>query len=159
MTANRMVPVVAMVIAATGSPPTAAQGQPAGARTGPKVDIVQTVGCAERRSGEGAEWWITQAVDPTVTRGGVFNELQVEEARNASLGSRTFQLVGYADFLDAEGLLQTADRARFTTPEQANATGELREGRTVLVKGALIETDTDPRINLLSVVAVSETCG
>ena len=154
-----MVPVLATVIAVTWSSSAMTQGQPSGERRGTKVSIVQAVGCAEQRTGEASEWWLARAGEPTVTRAGVFNELEVSAAKDASLGSRTFQLIGYADFLDAEGLLQTADRAQFTTPEQANATGELREGRTVLVKGALIETDTDSRINLLSVVAVSETCG
>ena len=64
----------------------------------------------------------------------------------------------YADFLDVEGLLASGDRALFTTPEQANATGELRAGRTVLVKGLLIEADESSRINLMAVVGLSETC-
>lgn len=159
MKANRMVPVLATMIASTWSLSTIAQGQPSGERRGPKVSIVQTVGCAEQRTGEASEWWLTRAGEPTVTRAGVFNELEVNAAQEASLGSRTFQLIGYADFLDTEGLLQAADRAKFTTPDSANATGELRDGHKVLVKGALIETDADPRINLLAVVAVSETCG
>ena len=63
-----------------------------------------------------------------------------------------------ADFLTPEGLLRSGDRALFTTPEQVNATGELRDGRTVLVKGLLIETDAAPRLNLVAVVGLGDKC-
>ena len=159
MTTTRIVLACTLALAVTWSSPTAAQDrQPSGARQ-PQVDIVQTLGCAERRTGEMSEWWLTRALDPTVTRAGVFTRQQIEEAQNAGLGSNRFQLIGFADFLDAEGLLTSGDRAQFTTREQVNATGELRDGRTILVKGALIKTDAEPRINLLSVIGVSETCG
>tara|TARA_B100000949_G_scaffold208474_1_gene200318 strand:- start:239 stop:511 length:273 start_codon:yes stop_codon:yes gene_type:complete len=89
----------------------------------------------------------------------VFNRTEIEEiADTVEPGAREFQLVGVADFLDVEGLLASGDRALFTTPEQANATGELRAGRTVLVKGLLIEADESSRINLMAVVGLSETC-
>ena len=81
------------------------------------------------------------------------------EARSAQLGSRELQLVGVADFLDAESLLRFGERARFTTPEQANASNQLREGSTVLVKGLLIEGGPVDRINLLTVVALTDGCG
>ena len=74
------------------------------------------------------------------------------------MGDRDFQLVGVADFLDAESLLEWGERSEFTTAEQANATGELRERRTVLVKGLLIEADPTSRINLLAVVGLAEEC-
>tara|TARA_B100001123_G_scaffold390896_1_gene468841 strand:+ start:1116 stop:1547 length:432 start_codon:yes stop_codon:yes gene_type:complete len=126
--------------------------------SGPKVNIVQTVGCVERRSGDAAEWWLVQAPEPAVIQAGVFNRSEIEAARNTALGSGTFQLIGVADFLDAAGLLASADRRLFTSPEQVNATGELQEGRKVLVKGALIETDAESRINLLGVIGVADTC-
>ena len=104
-------------------------------------------------------WWLTRAVEPTTTRPRVFNEVEVEEARENTSGDHEFQLVGVADFLTAEGLLRFGQRAIFTNPEQINATGELRAGRTVLVKGLLIEADGLSRINLLSVVGLADTCG
>ena len=67
--------------------------------------------------------------------------------------------MGVADFLGAEALLRSFDRSSFTTPDQVNATGELRAGRTVLIKGLLIESDDTARINLLSVVGLADTCG
>ena len=156
---TRMV-LAGLVIGLLGVPLTAEQrpGQPARGRA-PQVQLVQTVGCVEQRGGA-ADWWLVRAADPTVTRAGVFNVVQVEEMKQAlTLGSKQFHLVGVADFLDAEGLLRTGDRAQFTTPESANATGELRVGRTVLVKGLLIETDEGLRINLTNVVGLADNCG
>ncbi len=135
--------------------PSLLEGQQSSA---PKVNIVQTVGCVERRSGDAAEWWLVQTAEPAVIQAGVFNRSEIQAARNTALGSGTFQLIGVADFLDAAGLLASADRRLFTSPEQVNATGELQEGRKVLVKGALIETDAESRINLLGVIGVADTC-
>ena len=88
---------------------------------------------------------------------------QVEEAKEQPLGSREFQLIGVAEFLDAESLLSFGDRAQFTRADQVNATNELREGRMVLVKGLLIEAGTSAgattRINLLAVVGLADGCG
>ncbi len=136
--------------------PTAVEGQ---RRPEPQVDIVETVGCVEERSGDQATWWLTRAAEPTVTRAGVFNEDQVEEARLTEAGSGAFQLIGVADFLDAEALLSFGDRAQFTNADQVNATGELGAGRTVLVKGLLIEDGAAARINLLAVVGLADGCG
>ncbi len=128
------------------------------ARTQPQVEMVQTTGCVEQRPDGG--WWLTRAAEAEVTRPGVFNHVQVDEVRDAlAPGTNEFQLVGVADFLDADGLLATRGRTEFTTPDQANATGELRPGRTVLVKGLLIEDDDLSRINLTAVVGLSDTCG
>ena len=144
---------LAAVIAMTW--PTSVQGQ----RSEPQVDIVQTVGCVEMRNDDAATWWLTRAADPTQTRAGVFNENQVEEAKEEALGTGEFQLIGVAEFLDAESLLRFGDRAQFTTADQVNATNELREGRTVLVKGLLIEEGGTARINLLAVVGLADACG
>jgi hypothetical protein len=127
-------------------------------RPEPQVEFVQTVGCVERRTREESTWWLTRAAEPTVTRAGVFNEVQVGEAREAALGDGEFRLIGFADFLTPEGLLNFGDRALFTDPDQINASGELRPGRTVLVKGLLIEADGESRINLTSVVGLADAC-
>ncbi len=153
--------LVAAVAAATLAPQiaTAAGQRPSAGRPEPQVEVVQTVGCVEQRISQETTWWLTRAVEPTSTRPRVFNEVEVEEARENTSGDHEFQLVGVADFLTAEGLLRFGQRAIFTNPEQINATGELRAGRTVLVKGLLIETDGLSRINLLSVVGLADTCG
>jgi len=148
---------VTLVCAFAIWPAAAQQGsQPA---TGPKprVDIVQTVGCVEMRGAQAGTWWLTRAAQPAVSREGVFTTAQVAEAKGTPRGSREFRLVGEADFLDRDGLLRTANRAEFTRPDQVNATGALREGRSVLVKGLLIE-GAETRLNLLAVVALADTC-
>ena len=165
--ANRRVPARETVAAigavglvgVFGAAPRAVAGEQFTARAAkPDVEIVQTVGCVERRSG-GAPWWLTRASEPEVARAGVFNNAQVDEAAETEPGSREFQLIGVPEFLGAEALLRSAERASFTTPDQVNATGDLGEGRTVLVKGLLIETDAGSRINLLAVVRLADTCG
>ena len=133
------------------------RGRGAARGSKPQAEIVQTVGCVERGAGENT-WRLTRAADPETTRFGVFDAAQVDEARQTARGSREFRLIGVADFLTAEGLLRSGDRALFTTPEQINATGGLREGRTVLVKGLLIDPDGEPRINLVAVVGLADTC-
>lgn len=155
---NRSVLAIALAIGALWPSRMAAQTAEA-AKPKVQVEVVQTVGCVERRNGEPATWWLTHAAAPTVTRAGVFNRVQVDEAKKTSTpGTKEIRLVGVADFLDADGLLRSGDRARFTTPEQANATGELREGRTVLVKGLLVDAGAESRINLLAVVGIADTC-
>jgi len=123
-----------------------------------QVEIVTTLGCAEKRAGTPPTWWLRRAAEPEVVKGGVFNTTQIEEAKGSPLGAREFQLVGVADFLDAESLLEWGKRSEFTTAEQANATGELRHRHTVLVKGLLIEADPVPRINLLAVIGLADDC-
>ena len=150
---------VLVLSAAVWLAPAPAHGQQLAATTDePAVEIVHTVGCVERRTGD-AEWWLARAAEPTVTESGVFNQDEVDEARAQALGTQAFHLVGVADFLGAEALLRSFDRSSFTTPDQVNATNELREGRTVLVKGLLIEADDMARINLLAVVGLADTCG
>ena len=148
-----------LLAAATAFPLAAAGEQRARTRRPePQVEFVQTVGCVERRTRDDTTWWLTRAAEPTVTRQGVFNEVQVGEARETALGDGEFRLIGFADFLTPEGLLNFGDRALFTDPDQINASGELRPGRTVLVKGLLIDTDGESRINLTSVVGLADAC-
>lgn len=147
-----------LLTAAMWLAPSPAGAQLAATTDEPAVEIVHTVGCVERRTGD-AEWWLTRAAEPTVTRPGVFNQDEVDEAREQAAGTLEFHLVGVADFLGAEALLRSFDRSSFTTPDQVNATGELREGRTVLVKGLRIAAEGVERINLLAVVGLADTCG
>ena len=154
MIAVRTVVAWAATVALTS--PVTLSGQESEEDEKPQVEIVKTVGCAEKRSGTPATWWLTRAAEPEVVKGGVFDTDQVEEAKSSPLGAREFQLVGVADFLDTESLLEWGERSKFTTADQANASGELRERRTVLVKGLLIDADPVPRINLLAVVGLAD---
>ena len=125
----------------------------------PTVDIVQTVGCVERRSGTPDTWWLTRAADTRVAAAGVFSAAQIAAAKELPLGGRSLQLVGVADFLDTDGLLKSGNRQEFTDAQTANATGELRPGRKVLVKGMLVTAGEGQRINLLNVVGLADSCG
>jgi hypothetical protein len=131
-----------------------------GANTGekPKVDVVQTVGCAEHRDGTPGTWWLARAADAATAQPGIFNTTQIDAAKARPAGANTFQLVGVADFLDTEGLLNSGQRREFTTPETANATGELRAGARVLVKGMLVVDGEAKRINLLAVIRLADSC-
>jgi hypothetical protein len=122
------------------------------------VDVVQSVGCVERRDGSPETWWLTKAVDPRVTQPGIFSTTQIDTAKGLPPGSNTFQLVGVTDFLDTEGLLKSGRRPEFTTPQNANATGDLRPGRKVLVKGMFITSGETKRINLLNVIGLGDSC-
>jgi hypothetical protein len=151
---------VLLLMAAVWLAPGLARGQPRPAASTDEstAEIVHTTGCVERRTGD-AEWWLARAAEPTVTEPGVFDQDEVDDAHEQALGTRAFHLVGVADFLGAEALLRSFDRAAFTTPDQVNATGELRAGRRVLVKGLLIAAEAVERINLLAVVGLADTCG
>ena len=146
--------VVAVMILGTSAWSKAGQRGP---QVKPNVDIVQTVGCVEHRAANGGQWWLTRAAEPVVAREGVFTTTDIDAAKKASRGGRSFRLIGEADYLDREGLLKTQKRAEFTTPEQVNAPGAIREGRTVLVKGLLI-TGSEERINLLQVAPLADSC-
>ena len=147
--------VGAVALATAIAYPVASHGQDSAAA---QVDIVQTVGCAEQRSDDGVTWWLTRAAEPAEIGPGPFEEPQVDAARNRETGSREFQLIGFAEFVDPATLLAWADRALFTTEEQVNATNSLRQGSFVLVKGLLIDADGSARINLLSVVGLADAC-
>jgi hypothetical protein len=156
--------VVAVLVAVAGafSAPAALDAQRGRGRgaTGekPKSEIIQTVGCATRAA-DGQTWSLTRAAEPRPASAGLFTSVQVDQAKAAPLGEGTFQLIGVADFLDTEALLRSGQRKEFTTPENANATNQLRHGHKVLVKGMHITAATPPRINLLNVVSLAETCG
>lgn len=124
--------------------------------TKPTVPVVTTVGCVEKA---GESWFLTRAADPNETELPFSTFTELEDARGAALGSNRFQLVGVTDFLDAEGLLSSHQRAEFTTPESVNATGQLSEGRKVVVKGLYITSVEPHRINLTSLFSLADTCG
>ena len=162
LTFTPLVVGVALAVALAGafSASAAAQrGRQGGAAERPKVDIVQTVGCAERKGGAPETWWLGRAGETRPTQAGVFSGSQINASKTIPLGTGTFQLVGVADFLDKEGLLRSGRRQEFTTADTANAAGELRDGRKLLVKGLLVDAGDVKRINLLAVIALAESCG
>ena len=59
---------------------------------------------------------------------------EIEEAKNKPLGKNQCELLGTPDFLKKEDLLNDARWAEFTRPEVAIATGQLQNGRKLLVR-------------------------
>jgi hypothetical protein len=155
---SRTLSVVCMAALFSSQGMAAQRGRQTNPGEKPAVDVVQSVGCVERRDGNPETWWLTRAVDPRVAQPGVFSAAQIDTARGVQPGTNTFQLVGVADFLDTEGLLKSGRRREFTTAQNANATGDIRPGRKVLVKGMLVTTGETKRINLLNVIGLADSC-
>jgi hypothetical protein len=157
MTKSRVVCAAVAILGAAVWSSASQQQSLSGAPAKPKVEIVQTMGCVEYRAAGGGQWWLTHAAEPTVSREGVFTTRDIDLSKETTQGTRAFRLIGHAEYLDAQGLLRTQQRKDFTTPEQVNATGSLRDGRTVLLKGLLVP-GAEERINLLQVAPLAETC-
>lgn len=121
-----------------------------------KVDLVSVVGCATHRT-DGA-WVLTNAGEATVVTQASVTAKELEAARAQPLGKSRYQLVGTAEFGSAEELVRNPLRAEFTTKGTANTTGQLEEGRKVIVKGLLISAPTEKRLNLTSVQRLSDSC-
>jgi len=112
--------------------------------------IVMVVGCAAKTAAAHI-WDLTRAGAPVEsTRAGITSAEKDQLAR-LPLGRDMYQLIGVADFVDADTSATIGDRAKILTPSRANATGMLVSGHKVGVKGVLIDA-SPPRINLTSVV-------
>ena len=122
----------------------------------PTVPLVSAVGCAQRTP-EGA-WALTNATEPAEARVLFVSAQEIEAARKQALGKNRFTLIGTPEFLTKEELLKSGQRAEFTRPEVANATGQLQNGRKLLVKGLLITAQTERRLNLVAVQQLADTC-
>lgn len=151
---RRLLAVLAIVAAVVAAPHRgAAQAPDLAERT---VPLVKSVGCVEM---DGESWFLTVASEPEETEYPFASAPEIQDARGAALGSNRFQLVGVADFLDAEGLLALHQRAEHTAPESVNATGQLAVGHKVAVKGLYITSVEPHRLNLTSVFSLTDTCG
>jgi hypothetical protein len=122
----------------------------------PKVPIVSVVGCASRTA-EGT-WMLTNATDGIESKVLFMSAKEIEEARKKALGNNRYKLLGTPEFLTKEELLKQEQRAEFTRPEVANATGQLQDGRKLLVKGLLITVPNEKRLNLVAVQQLADIC-
>ena len=122
----------------------------------PTVPLVSAVGCAQR-SPQGA-WTLTNATEPTEVRVLFMSAKEIEAARKQALGKNRYTLLGTPEFLTKEELLKSGQRAEFTRPEVANATGQLQDGRKLLVKGLLITAQNERRLNLVAVQQLADSC-
>ena len=122
----------------------------------PKVPLVSVVGCASRTA-EGT-WMLTNATEGIESRVLFLSAKEIEESRKTALGKNQYKLLGTPEFLTKEELLKSGQRAEFTRPEVANATGQLQDGRKLIVKGLLITDPSEKRLNLVSVRQLADTC-
>lgn len=122
----------------------------------PTVPIVSAIGCALRTSD--GTWMLTNATDGIETRVLFASAKEIEEARKKALGNNRYRLLGTPEFLTKEELLKSGQRAEFTRPEVANATGQLQNGRKLFVKGLLITAPNEKRLNLVAVQQLADTC-
>ena len=122
----------------------------------PKAPLVTAVGCATRTP-EGT-WVLSNATDSTETAQLFSSSKEIEAAKKQALGRNRYTLLGTADFASKEELLKTQQRAEFTRPEVANATGQLQNGKKIVVKGLLITAPNEKRLNLVSVLQLADIC-
>ena len=122
----------------------------------PKAPLVSVVGCASRTA-EGT-WMLTNATDGLESKVLFMSAKEIEEAKKKALGNNSYKLLGTLEFLTKEELLKNGQRAEFTRPEVANATGQLQDGRKLIVKGLLITAPNEKRLNLVSVQQLADTC-
>jgi|SRR2546422_2199215 len=122
----------------------------------PKVPLVSVVGCASHMPD--GTWTLTKATAGVESKVLFMTAKEIAEAKNKPLGTNQYKLLGTLDFLTKEDVLSDPRRAEFTRPEVANATGQLQDGRKLLVKGLLITAPNEKRLNLVAVQQLSETC-
>jgi hypothetical protein len=122
----------------------------------PTAPLVSVVGCAQR-SPEGA-WALTNATASVDTRTLFMTAKEIDEARKRPSGNNRYTLLGTPDFLSKEEVLKSGQRAEFTRPEVANATGQLQDGRRIFAKGLLIKAANEQRLNLVAVQQLADTC-
>jgi len=122
----------------------------------PTVPLVSAIGCG-LRTPDGT-WMLTDATEGIETRVLFTSAKDLEEARKKALGTNRYRLLGTPEFLTKEELLKSGQRAEFTRPEVANATGQLQDGRKLFVKGLLITAANEKRLNLVGVQQLADTC-
>jgi hypothetical protein len=121
--------VLWLVVCAVGG--AYAQGHP----SEPKSDqapVVELVGCL---SPTGADWILTNATAPAVTSTSFTTPDEVKAAAEKPLGTQQYRLIGASPF----------------TPEP-------HKGHKMVVKGLLIKSGSESRVNLTSFQMLSETC-
>jgi hypothetical protein len=118
--------------------------------------VVLVVGCA-RPGAQPHIWELNKAAPPLQSpRPGITAEEKVQ-LEGRPLGQNRYQLIGVADFVDAETSRKIGVRGEILAPARANATGMLVAGHRVAVKGLYIE-GVPARINLTSVVDLGAGC-
>lgn len=106
----------------------------AGPPQGPNaVPIVEAIGCLA--DGPDNTWTLSSATEPLKSTPGFSKAEDVKAAATKPLGSQQIRLVGLVEM----------------HPEE-------HKGHKVLVKGLLVKDATGPRLNITSLMTVSQTC-
>jgi hypothetical protein len=144
---------VAAMTAAAASGPQTKQPERSGTKPTP---VVMVVGCA-MATAQPHLWDLAHAGEPSASsRAGITAE-EREQLSQRPLGPATYQLIGVADFVDAETSRKIGVRGEILTASRVNATGMLVSGHKVGVKGLYIGA-APVRINLTSVVDLGRSC-
>ena len=130
--------------------------QPESDSSKPKVPLVMVVGCATRTAD--GTWMLANATAGTESKVLFMSAKEIEDSKKIPLGNNRYKLLGTADFVSKEELLKNEKRAEFTQQEIANATGQLQDGRKLVVKGLLITAPNEKRLNLVSVQQLADSC-
>jgi len=117
---------------------------------GVRAPLVMIVGCAGTTA-QPPIWDLTRAGARTESSRAGITASEKDQLARQPLGPDAYQLIGVADFVDAQTSRTIGDRGAILTPPRVNATGMLASGHKVGVKGLLIDA-SPPRINLTSVV-------
>jgi hypothetical protein len=121
-----------------------------------ETPVVMVVGCA-RASAQPHIWDLIHAGDRLESsRLGITTAEKVQSA-TLPLGGNTYQLIGVADFVDADTSRKIGVRGEILPSSRVNTTGMLVSGHRVAVKGLYVEGNP-ARINLTSVVDLSGRC-
>ena len=118
-----------LVLAAVGS--AYAQGRPSEPRPD-QAPIVEAVGCLSQRA---ANWILENATDVVVSTTAYTTPEAVKAAAEKPLGTQQYRLLGAGPF----------------SPER-------HKGHKLVVKGLLIKSGSDTRINVTSFQMLAETC-
>jgi hypothetical protein len=122
----------------------------------PKVRMVTVTGCFSRTDLGTA--MLTRASSPRTSAILHADDEEIAEARETPLGTNRYLLLGTAEFGSVDQLIAAGQRAMFTTPTTANVTGGLKVGRKIAAKALLIPGTPEPRLNLLSVQPIDDSC-
>jgi hypothetical protein len=127
---NRSLSTVCVLIAAA-----VAGAQAQGRRGAPSSDqlpIVEVVGCLSQT---GDDWMLANATEPASTPTSFTTPEAVKAAAEKPLGTQQYRLIGTSPF----------------SPDR-------HKGHKMVVKGLLIKSGTDSRINITSFQMLAETC-
>jgi len=122
----------------------------------PVAPVVMVVGCAAETA-QPHVWTLSHAGERSESmRAGITAEEKAQLAVRL-LGRETYQLIGVADFVDADTSRKIGVRGDILPLSRVNATGVLAAGHKIAVKGLYIQA-SPPRINLTSVVDLGRSC-